>query len=197
MTTQRWDFEPGHTAAEFSVRHMMVTNVRGHVKNVEGFIEIDPDNPTDVTVEATMKTADLWSGDTYRDESLRGADFFDVVNHPEITFRGNEVTYVGQNDLTLSGELTIRGITKEVSLDVKDLGRWATPFWDDGEDKGPITRAGFSATTRVNRHDFGVSWNDTLDRGGVVVGDVAEITIDVEALLNTKSVSTAADEGQE
>jgi len=182
VTKQRWDFEPGHTAVEFSVRHMMVTNVRGHLAGIEGFIEIDPENPTDVTVEATMKAAGLWSGDTYRDEHLRNADFFDVENHPEITFKGNKVTYAGQNDLTLPGELTIRGITKEVTLDVRDLGRWDTPFWDDGEDKGPITSAGFCATTQINRQDFDVSWNGSLDKGGVVVGDTVDITIDVEAL---------------
>ncbi len=182
MTKQRWVFEPGHTAAQFTVRHMMITNVRGHFKNVEGFIELDPDNPTDVTVVATMKAADVWSGETHRDQHLRSADFFDVENHPEITFKGSEVSYVGQNDLTLSGDLTIRGITKPVTLDVRDLGRWKTSFWEDGQDKGPITRGGFSAFTRVNRQDFGVSWNDTLDRGGVVVGDTVDIAIDVEAL---------------
>ena len=182
MTKQRWDFEPGHTAAEFSARHMMVSNVRGHFKNIEGFIEIDPDNLTDVTVQATIKAADLWTGDTYRDDHLRGADFFDVENHPDITFKGDQVRYVGQNHLALSGELTIRGVAKPVTLDVEDLGRWDTPFWEDGEDNGPITRAGFSATTRVNRKDFGVSWNDALDRGGVVVSDMVDLTIDVEAL---------------
>ena len=183
MPRQRWEFEPGHTAAEFSTRHMMVSNVRGCFKNIEGFIEIDPDNPTlDVTVEVTIRAADVWTGDSYRDEHLRTADFFDVENHPEITFRGSRVTYLSENHLELDGELTIRGVTKGVTLDVFDLGRWSTPFWEDGEDKGPITRAGFSATTRINRHDFGVSWNDKLDRGGIVVGNMAEVTIDVEAL---------------
>jgi polyisoprenoid-binding protein YceI len=182
MARQKWVFEPGHTAAEFSVRHMMVSNVRGHFKNVDGSIEIDPDDPTDVVVEATIDAAGIWSGDTYRDEHLRAADFFDVDTHPHILFRGDRAGYVGQNDLRLAGELTIRGVTKDVTLDVVDLGRWDTPFWEDGEDKGPITRAGFSATTRINRHDFGVSWNDALDRGGLVVGDFADVTIDVEAL---------------
>ncbi len=182
MPKQRWVFEPGHTAAEFIARHMMISNVRGHFKNVQGFIEIDPDDLTDVTVEATINAADIWSGDSYRDEHLRAADFLDVENHPEITFKGHDVTYHGQNHLALSGELTMRGVTKRVTLDVEDLGRWETPFWEDGEDKGPITRAGFSATTRINRHDFGVSWNDALDRGGVVVSDMVDIIIDVEAL---------------
>ena len=183
MAKQKWVFEPGHTAAEFSARHMMVTNVRGHFKNVEGSIEIDPDDPTDVVVTAIIKTGELWTGDPDRDRSLRDAGFFDVENYPEITFKGDRVKLISQNELQLTGDLTIRGVTREVSLDVRDLGRWDTPFWEDGEDKGPIQRAGFTATTRINRHDFGVSWNDTLDRGGVVVGDTADITIDVEALL--------------
>ena len=183
MAKQRWVFEPGHTAAEFSARHMMVSNVRGHFKNIEGYIDIDPDDLTNVTVEATIKAADVWTGESDRDEHLRAAGFFDVENHPKITFAGNQVTYLSQNHLELTGDLTIRGITHQVTLDVHDLGRWDTPFWEDGEDKGPIPRAGFSATTRINRHDFGVSWNDKLDKGGIVVSDMADVTIDVEALL--------------
>ena len=139
MPKQRWVFEPGHTAAEFSARHMMVSNVRGHFKNIEGFIEIDPDNLSYVTAEANIKAAEVWTGDTYRDEHLRSADFFDVENHPEITFKADQITYLSQNQLELTGDLTIRGITKQVTLDVQDLGRWDTPFWEDGEDKGPIT----------------------------------------------------------
>ena len=182
MSKQKWVFEAGHTAAEFSVRHMMVSNVRGHLKNIEGYIEFDPDNPSDVVVEATINADKLWSGDSYRDQHLKAADFLDVENHPEITFRGNKLNVISQNDFQLIGDLTIRGITNEVCLDVQDLGRWDTPFWEDGEDKGPITRAGFSATTRINRQDFDVSWNDKLDKGGVVVGDMVDVTIDVEAL---------------
>ena len=183
MARQTWEFEPGHTAAEFSARHMMVSEVRGHFKNIEGSIVVDPDDPTDVAIEATIKAADLWTGEPYRDDHLRSADFFDVENHPEITFSGNRVKVIGQNHFELTGDLTVRGVTKEVTLDVADLGRWDTPFWEDGVDKGPITRAGFVATARINRHDFGVSWNDHLDRGGLVVGDWADVTIDVEALL--------------
>lgn len=190
MTTQRWEFEPGHSAAQFSVRHMMVTDVRGHLNGIEGFIEIDPDNPTTIEIEASMSTADLWSGDTHRDEHLRNADFFDVENHPQITFKADEVSYVGTNDMALRGNVTIRGITKPVTLNVQDLGRWPTPFWEDGQDKGPVTRAGFRATTKLNRQDFGVSWNSMLDKGGVVVGDTVDITIDIEALLRSGSADT-------
>jgi polyisoprenoid-binding protein YceI len=183
MTKQTWIFEPGHTGAEFKVRHMMVANVRGSIRNITGSIIVDSEDPTNVVVEATLNTAELWSGDTYRDEHLKAADLFDVENYPTITFSGSDVKLSSENEMELTGDLTIRGITKEVVLQVQRLGNWDTPFWEDGEDKGPITRAGFVATTKVNRHDFGVSWNGTLDKGGVVVGDSAEITLDVEALL--------------
>lgn len=182
--TQKWIFEPGHTAAQFSARHMMVSKVRGQFKNVEGSITINPEDATDVSVDVTIDVSQLYSGDKYRDQHLLTADFFDVENHPNITFKSTDVRYISQNDFLLAGDLTIRGVTHEVTLDVQDLGRWDTPFWEDGVDKGPITRAGFCAVAHVNRQDFGVSWNDKLDKGGVVVGDVVEITIDVEALLS-------------
>lgn len=183
MSEQRWVFEPGHSAAEFSARHMMVSKVRGAFKNVEGSIVVDPNDPTGVVVEATIKVGEVWSGESARDDHLRSADFFDAENHPEITFRSTNLRIVSPNDLLLAGDLTIRGVTHEVTLEVQDLGRWDTPFWEDGEDKGPITRAGFCATAHINRQDFGVSWNSAMDRGGVVVSDVVDVVIDVEALL--------------
>ena len=183
MAKTKWVFEPGHTAAEFSVRHMMVSNVRGHFKNVQGTVEIDLDDPTDLTVEATMSVKDIWTGDNYRDEHLRHADFFDADNYPEITFKGARIKLISEHEFLLTGDLTIRGVTREVTLDARYLGQWDTPFWEDGVDKGPLKRAGFEAKTRINRHDYGVSWNDTLDKGGIVVGDYVDITIDVEALL--------------
>ncbi len=183
MARQIWTFEPGHTAAEFSVRHMMVTNVRGHFKNVQGTLEIDPDNPTDVAVEAVISAKDIWTGEPDRDAHLRSADFLDVDNYPEIIFTGNQATYIGENEFLLIGTLTIRGVTREVTLDVLTQGQWDTPYWEDGVDKGPLKRAGFSAKGRINRHDFGASWNDQLDKGGIVVGNEVGIKIDVEALL--------------
>ena len=178
----RWTFELGHTSAMFSARHMMVSNVRGHIKNVEGSLEIDDDDPSKFTVEATMNVADIWSGEEARDTHLRAADFLDAENHPTITFKGTHATYTGSNDICLVGSLTIRGVTKEVKLAVRALGEWDTPFWEDGVDKGPLRRAGFTATTTINRQDFGVTWNDKLDRGGVIVSNEVDITIDVEAL---------------
>jgi len=178
----KWFFEPGHTAAEFRARHMMVTWVRGHFKNVRGTLEFDSDNPRATSVEVTIDASGLWTGEPERDAHLRTADFLDVENHPKITFRANDVELVGADEGKLRGELTIRGVTRPVSLEVRYLGQWQTPWWEDGVDKGPRTRAGFLATTRINRKDFGVNWNDTLDRGGVVVSDDVHITIDAEAI---------------
>jgi polyisoprenoid-binding protein YceI len=179
----RWILEPGHTAAEFSARHMMVTNVRGHFKNVQGAITFDPANPGAASVEITIDAAGIWTGEPARDAHLRSADFLDVENHPTITFKGNEVQVIGENEAKLTGDLTIRGVTRKATLDVRYLGQWQTPWWEDGMDKGPKTRAGFVATTTINRHDFGVSWNAPLEKEGVVVGSTVEITIDAEAIL--------------
>lgn len=179
----RWTFEPGHTAAEFCVRHMMVTWVRGHFKNVHGTLEFDPGSPGASRVEAVIDARGLWSGEPERDAHLRSPDFLDVERFPEITFRGGRVRLRGPNEAVVGGELTIRGITRTAELHVQYLGQWQTPWWEDGRDKGPKTRAGFLATTRFSRHDFGVSWNSVLDRGGVVVGDEVAVTIDAEAIL--------------
>ncbi len=178
-----WFFEPGHTAAEFCVRHMMVTHVRGHFKNVQGKLVFDPQNPRESRVQVRIDAKSIWTGEPDRDAHLRSADFLDVEHHPEITFTGDKVEVVGNHDYVLGGRLSIRGISRDVSLKVSYQGQWATPWWEGGVDKGPKTRAGFLARTLINRHDFGVSWNSTLDRGGVVVGNEVEITIDAEAIL--------------
>jgi polyisoprenoid-binding protein YceI len=178
-----WVFEPGHTAAEFCARHMMVTWVRGSFKNIEGKLRFDPDNPADSSVEVEIDAASLWSGDSDRDDHLRHADFVDAENHPTITFNGDDVAMLSHNDFRVTGALTLRGVTREATLDVRYLGCWDTPFWEDGEDKGPLRRAGFHATTTFDRRDYGVSWNGELDRGGVAVGHEVRVTIDVEALL--------------
>ena len=179
----KWTFEPGHTGAEFRARHMMVTFVRGHFKNIQGALEFDPEKPSNSSVEVRIDAKGIWTGVEQRDEHLRSADFLDVENHPEITFRGNQVEVKGEHDFAVAGDLTIRGVTRKATLNVTYLGQWETPWWEDGVDKGPKTRAGFLATTRINRQDFGVSWQDMMDRGGIVVGNEIDITIDVEAVL--------------
>ena len=177
-----WNFEPGHTAAEFRVRHMMVTWVRGHFKNIHGRIVFEPRTATVSSVEAVIDSNELWTGEPARDGHLKSADFLDVQNCPQILFRSAKVEQLGATHYRMTGELTLRAITRPVTLDVQYLGEWQTPFWDEGVDKGPVTRAGFVATVRLNRHDFKVSWNSVLDRGGVVVGDDVFIEIDVEAI---------------
>lgn len=179
----QWFFEPGHTAAEFCVRHMMVTYVRGHFKNVHGRLSFDPANPKNSLVEVEIDARGLWTGEPDRDAHLRSADFLDVEHHVTITFRSREVKQLGDHDYSVLGDLTIRGVTHPSMLRVTYLGQWQTPWWENGVDKGPKTRAGFKAEATINRHDFGASWNAPLDRGGFVVGDIVEITIDAEAIL--------------
>jgi polyisoprenoid-binding protein YceI len=178
-----WFFEPGHTAAEFCVRHMMVTNVRGHFKNVHGKLIYDPNNPRDSQVEVRIDAKSLWTGESDRDAHLRSADFLDVDRHPTITFAGNKIEVLGSHEYLVTGQLTVRGVAREVTLRTRYLGQRETPWWEDVVDKGPKLRAGFLAEATINRHDFGVSWNSVLDHGGVVVGNMVEITIDAEAVL--------------
>ncbi len=179
----KWIFEPGHTAAEFCARHMMVTYVRGHFKNVRGNLEYDPENPLDSSVEVTIDAKGIWTGEPDRDAHLRSSDFLDVENFPEITFQGHEVELLGDHDYTLSGNLTIRGVTRKTRLHVRYLGQWKTPWWEGDVDKGPKIRAGFLVTNTINRLDFGVSWNAPLDKNGIVVSNLVDITIDAEAIL--------------
>jgi polyisoprenoid-binding protein YceI len=178
-----WVFEPGHTAAEFRARHMMVCWVRGHFKNVQGSLEFDPDNPVGLAVEATIQAKQLWTGEQPRDDHLRSADFLDAGKHPVITFTSTSSRQVGAADYQVLGDLTIRGVSRPVVLDAHYLGKWRTPYWTDAGDIGPITRVGFAGEARIHRHDFQVSWDGQLENGGVVVGDQVIIKLDVEALL--------------
>ena len=182
----RWFFEPGHTAAGFTVRHMMVTNVRGHFKNVHGILVFDPERPADAQFEATIDAAGLWTGEPDRDKHLKSADFLDVEHFPTITFKSRNVVVAGPVDARVDGDITIRGVTRPQTFNIHFLGSWQTPWWENGADHGPKTRAGFVAKGALNRHDFGVSWNATLDRGGIVVGDEVDITLDAEAILEEK-----------
>ncbi len=181
----RWTFEPGHTAAAFAVRHMMVTEVRGHFKDVHGKLELDDQDPAHGSVEVTIDARMIWTGNAERDAHLRSADFLDVEHHPQIRFAGRVAKVVGPHEYQVVGDLTIRGITRQVPLQVWCTGQWTTPWWEGGVDRGPKLRAGFIATTEIDRQDFGVSWNAPLEKGGVVVGDRVAITIDAEAILES------------
>jgi polyisoprenoid-binding protein YceI len=161
---------------------MMVTWVRGHFKDIHGRLEFDWDSCLTSTFQGQIDAAGLWTGEPARDEHLRSADFFDVENHPKIEFAGHFTERVG--DIAFRGDvdLTIRGVTRTVPLDISYLGQWRTPFWVGDENKGDLRRMGLQAKTRVNRQDFGVSWQDTLPGGGVVVSNWIDITLDVEAI---------------
>ena len=180
-----WSFEPGHTAAEFAARHMMVTWVRGAFKDIHGRVQWDLDDCMETTFEGEIDARKLWTGEATRDEHLRSADFFDVENHPTIAFSGRFDERVGSSHFTGVSDLTIRGTTRAVPLDIAYLGQWRTPYWEGDENKGEMTRIGFEISTRVDRHDFGVSWNDELPGGGYVVSNnEIDLQIDVEAILD-------------
>jgi polyisoprenoid-binding protein YceI len=176
-------FEPGHTEAEFRARHMMVTWVRGLFKDIHGLLEFDWDSCLDTTFEGEIDATALWTGEPARDAHLRSADFFDVENHPKITFAGRFTKRTGAVAFAGEVDLAIRGATRTVPLDITYLGEWTTPFWWEGENRGEMRRIGFEATTRIDRRDFGVSWQDEIAGGGVVASYEIEITLDAEAIL--------------
>ncbi|HEY3944249.1 MAG TPA: YceI family protein [Solirubrobacteraceae bacterium] len=178
-----WIFEPGHTEAEFKARHMMVSWVRGLFKNVHGKLELDFDRCLDATFEGEIDASGIWTGQPQRDEHLRSADFFDVENHPKITFNGRFSDRTGATTFKGEVDLTIREVTRKVPLDISYLGEWRTPFWVGDENKGELRRIGFEGEARINRHDFGVSWQDAVPGGGVVVSNEIELVLDVEAIL--------------
>ncbi len=180
MTT--WIFEPGHTEVEFRARHMMVTWVRGLFKDIHGRIEFDWEACLDSTFEGEIDATNLYSGEPTRDAHLKSADFFDVENHPTIAFTGRFVERTGATDFKAVADVTIRGNTREVEMDVSHLGEWKTPFWVEDENRGTMRRIGFEARTRVNRQDFGVSWQDETPGGGRVASDEIDLVLDVEAI---------------
>ena len=178
----KWIFEPAHTGAEFCVRHMMITDICGHLPNIRGTLDFDFDNPQKIIVDVIMDATEIWTGDKDRDRHLKSAAFFDVKNYPSFIFQANEIERIGANEFKLFGHLTIRGITRKIILTLISSGIWRTPQIKDEPDKGPTIRAGFKATTVINRHDYGVSWNEMLDRGGMVVGNEVRITINAEVI---------------
>ena len=168
-----WEIDPAHTAIQFSVRHMMVSNVRGHFGKFTGHVEGDETKPAEARIEATIETAAIDTANEKRDEHLRSPDFLDAGKFPTITFRSKKVEKVGEATWKVTGDLTLHGVTKEVVLDLSDV----TPPIKDPMGK---LRAGAAARTTINRQDFGISFNKALDGGGVMVGNEITITIDVE-----------------
>ena len=161
---------------------MMVTWVRGLFKDVHGRLELDWDRCLEATFEGEIDATGVWSGEPTRDAHLRSADFLDVENHPQIRFAGRFTERTGATTFRGEVELTIREVTRTVPLDIHYLGEWRTPFWVGDENRGELRRIGFAATTRINRHDFGVSWQDEIPGGGVVASNEIDLVLDVEAI---------------
>jgi len=187
-----WTFEPGHTEAGFRARHMMVTWVHGLFKDIHGKLYLDWDQPLTASFSGEIDATKLWTGQPERDAHLRSTDFFDVENYPRITFAGRLIERTGDISFKAQADLTIRGITRPVIMDVSYLGQWKTPFWVGDENKGLLTRVGFEAMTRINRHDFNVSWQDEIPGGGVVVSNDIDVTLDIEAILDADLEATGA-----
>ena len=162
---------------------MMVTWVRGLFKDIRGTLELDFERPLEATFDGQIDAAGVWTGQDERDAHLRSADFFDVQNHPKISFTGRFTERTGDMSFKGSAELTIRGLTRPVPLDISYLGEWKTPFWVGEENKGELRRIGFEALARIDRNDFAVSWQDRLPGGGVVVSNEIELMLDAEAIL--------------
>ena len=174
-TTTTWNIDPVHTHAEFKVRHMMITNVKGHFKPVNGVITIDEVDISRSHVEASIEAASINTREPDRDKHLRSAEFLDVEKFPTLTFTSTRVTRTGPEDLEVEGDLTIHGVTRKVTFSVD--GPTAP-----GKDPWGNTRIGLSASTKINRKDFGLNWNAALETGGILVGDEVTITLDVQAV---------------
>lgn len=179
-----WKIDAAHTTAGFSVKHMMFTTVRGKFNEVDGVITFDPANPAAASVEAHVKSASVFTGVADRDNHLKGADFFDAENHPAITFKSTSVQSATATKATVLGDLTIRGTTKQVTMEVEYLGTGKNPWG--------ATVAGFNATTTINREDFGLTWNQALEAGGILVGRDVKLELDVQAVFVPESETVAS-----
>jgi polyisoprenoid-binding protein YceI len=168
-----WEIDLAHTSAQFGIRHLMVSTVRGDFRKVTGTVNLDEEDVTKSTIDATIDVASINTGIEKRDEHLRSPDFFDAAKYPTMTFKSKKIETAGEGKYKVTGDLTLHGMTKEVVLDVEGN---LTPV------KDPMgkTRIGGMATTKINRKDFGLAWSKTLETGGVVVGDEVTITIDTE-----------------
>ena len=180
MPVTTWRTDPAHTDIQFSAKHMMVTTVRGKFAEVEGRVMLDEADPTASSGSFTVRAASLSTGNEQRDGHLRSADFFDAEAYPEITFVSTAIEPKGGNDHVVTGDLTIRGATRPVTFDVDFLG-----LYQGFEGR----RAGFHATTRLNREDWGLTWNVTLETGGWLVGK--EIKLEIDLALDEVAVPAA------
>lgn len=188
MTTQdsnieTWTVDAAHTEVGFAVRHLMISTVRGRFGAVSGTVQFDPAHQRDSKVDITVDVTSIDTRQEMRDNHLRSADFFDAENHPTMRFVSKRIQGDLNDEFTVTGDLTIRGTTKEITLTVSNEGRGRDPWGND--------RVGLHATGKINRGDFGLKWNQALEAGGVTVGEEVKISIDAE-LTHPVAVSAAA-----
>ena len=171
--TSSWNIDPAHSTASFKVKHMMISNVTGNFRGVQGKIVINDADLKKSKVDVTIAATSIDTGIKKRDNHLRSADFFDVAKYPNLTFVSTQVKGVSGSGFTLVGDLTIHGVTKEVELAVSELSAEIKDPWGN-------TRKAAKATTKINRKDFGLNWNTVLETGGVLVGDEIQIELEVQ-----------------
>ncbi len=171
-----WQIDTSHSSVDFSIRHMMISTVRGTFERFSGTVEADEANPTAALVDVQIEVASINTRDEKRDAHLRSPDFFDVDTYPSISFKSKRVERTNDDTGKLIGDLTIKDVTREVVLDVEYAGQSRSPWG--------TTSAGFSATTKINRKDWGLNWNVALETGGVLVADEVKIHIEVELVKN-------------
>jgi polyisoprenoid-binding protein YceI len=172
-TTTTWNLDPVHSVAEFKVKHMMISNVKGQFTGITGVLTLNENEIAGSRVEATIDASTINTREAQRDAHLKSADFFDVERFPTLSFRSTEVKRTGDDELAVTGDLTIHGVTRQVTFQVE--GPTAA-----GKDPWGNTRVGLSASTKINRKDFGLMWNTTLETGGILVGEDVTITLDLE-----------------
>src|SRR5271154_1606727 len=171
--TTTWNIDPVHSAAEFKVKHMMISNVKGHFPKVRGALTLDESDLSKSRVEATIDATSIETRDPQRDTHLKSPDFFDVEKFPAISFKSTGIRVVRDGELAVEGNLTIRDVTRKVVFSVEGPTPPAKDPWGN-------TRVGVSATTKISRKDFGLHWNAALESGGFLVGDEVTITLDVQ-----------------
>ncbi len=172
-TASTWNIDPVHSIAEFRVKHMMISSVRGQFTGVTGSLTYNESDPAQSRVEATIDAASIDTRDSQRDTHLKSADFFDAEKYPTFTFRSSRVARRAAGGLTVAGPLSMHGATKEIEFDVEGPTPPVKDPWGN-------VRIGVSATTKINRKDFGLSWNAALETGGVLVGEEVSITLELE-----------------
>ncbi len=172
-TVTTWNIDPAHSAAEFKVKHMMISNVKGKFSGLSGVLKLDEHNYSQSTVEASIPVSTVNTGDEKRDGHLASADFFDAEKFPTMTFKSTSIESVGGGDYEVTGDLTIHGVTKPVVLKLEDVSQPSKDPWGNH-------RIGLSGTTKINRKDFGLGWNAALETGGMLVGEEVTITLDVQ-----------------